>query len=103
MTTGPNPAPGINGQAAPDEHRDQLRRVRGEGGTHGQPAPDEALDQLHRLRRDGGTYRAIAAASGLAPAAGWKHAAGTGTAPDIRPPAPPRTRNHPGTGDQPWH
>ena len=30
-------------------------------------APDQVRDQLQRLRRDGGTYRSIAAASGLSP------------------------------------
>jgi transcriptional regulator with XRE-family HTH domain len=40
---------------------------------------------------------------GYKPTARWKHATGTGTAPDIHPSARPHTRKRPGTGDQPWH
>ena len=38
------------------------------GHAPGRPGPGEIRDQLRRLRAEGGTYRSIAAAAGLAPA-----------------------------------
>jgi len=70
MTTGPRPEPGSN-QPAPTDN----------------PArPAGPRDQVRRLRAEGGTYRSIAAAAGLAPATVHDLAAGR------RNPTPATTR-----------